>query len=60
MALTPKGGPCGESIFSPSVRALLVEDYVRQMRDRAVEDSYKLLSPRESEVLQLIAEGQSN
>ena len=50
----------GKAFFSPSVSALLVEDYVRQMRDRGVEDSYELLSPREREVLQLIAEGQSN
>jgi len=44
----------------PSVSALFVEDYVRQMRDSGVEDSYELLSPREREVFQLIAEGQSN
>lgn len=50
----------GKAFFSPSVSALLVEDYVRQMRDRGIEDSYELLSPREREVLQLIAEGQSN
>ena len=50
----------GKAFFSPSVSALLVEDYVRQMRDRGIEDSYELLSAREREVLQLIAEGQSN
>jgi two-component system, NarL family, response regulator NreC len=50
----------GKAFFSPSVSALLVEDYVRQMRDRGVEDSYELLSTREREVLQLVAEGQSN
>lgn len=50
----------GKAFFSPSVGALLVEDYVRQMRDRGVEDSYELLSTREREILQLIAEGQSN
>ncbi len=50
----------GKAFFSPSVSALLVEDYVRQMRDRGVEDSYELLSTREREVLQLIAEGRSN
>ncbi|HVR27565.1 MAG TPA: response regulator transcription factor [Candidatus Polarisedimenticolia bacterium] len=50
----------GKAFFSPSVSALLVEDYVRQMRDRGVEDSYELLSTREREVLQLIAEGKSN
>lgn len=50
----------GKAFFSPSVSALLVEDYVRQMRHRGVEDSYELLSAREREVLQLVAEGQSN
>ncbi|MGI4756815.1 MAG: response regulator [Janthinobacterium lividum] len=50
----------GKAFFSPSVSALLVEDYVRQMRDRGMEDSYELLSTREREVLQLVAEGQSN
>jgi two-component system response regulator NreC len=50
----------GKAFFSPSVSALLVEDYVRQMRDRSIEDSYDLLSSREREVLQLIAEGKIN
>lgn len=30
------------------------------MRDRGIEDSYELLSMREREVLQLVAEGKSN
>ncbi|WP_446743385.1 response regulator [Silvibacterium acidisoli] len=50
----------GKAFFSPSISALLVEDYVRQMRDRGIEDSYDLLTSREREVLQLIAEGKSN
>jgi two-component system, NarL family, response regulator NreC len=50
----------GKAFFSPTVSALLVEDYVRQMRDKNIENSYDLLSPREKEVLQLIAEGKSN
>ena len=50
----------GKAFFSPSVSALLVEDYVRQMRDRGVDDSYELLSTREREILQLVAEGKSN
>ena len=50
----------GKAFFSPSVSALLVEDYVRQMRNRGIEDSYQMLSTREREVLQLIAEGGSN
>jgi DNA-binding NarL/FixJ family response regulator len=33
---------------------------MRQMRERGVEDSYELLTPREREILQLLAEGKSN
>jgi two-component system response regulator NreC len=50
----------GKSFFSPAVSRMLVEDYVRQLQDRDIEDSYELLTPREREVLQLIAEGKSN
>jgi len=39
---------------------MLVEDYLRQLQDRDVEDSSELLSTREREVLQLVAEGKSN
>ena len=39
---------------------VLVEDYVREVRARGVEDSYELLTPREREILQLLAEGKSN
>jgi DNA-binding NarL/FixJ family response regulator len=38
---------------------MLVEDYMRQMREREVEDSYELLTTREREVLQLFAEGKA-
>jgi two-component system, NarL family, response regulator NreC len=50
----------GKSFFSPSVSRTLLEDYTRQLSQRGVEDSYELLSSREREVLQLIAEGKSN
>lgn len=50
----------GKSFFSPTVSRLLVEDYVRQLQDKGVEDSYELLTAREREILQLIAEGKSN
>jgi DNA-binding NarL/FixJ family response regulator len=49
-----------KSFFSPTVSRLLVEDYVRQLQDKDIEDSYDLLTPRERELLQLIAEGKSN
>jgi len=50
----------GKSFFSPAVSRTLLEDYTRQLQQRGIEDSYELLSPREREILQLIAEGQSN
>ena len=39
---------------------MLVQDYIREIRQRGVEDSYELLTTREREILQLIAEGKSN
>lgn len=39
---------------------MLIEDYIRQLRQRGGEDSYDLLSPREREILQLVAEGKVN
>jgi len=50
----------GKAFFSPAVSRMLVEDYVRQLQDRDIEDSYELLTTREREILQLIAEGKSN
>jgi two-component system, NarL family, response regulator NreC len=50
----------GKAYFSPAVSRMLVEDYVRQLQDREIEDSYELLTTREREILQLIAEGKSN
>lgn len=49
----------GKAFFSPAISKLLVEDYVRQLRQRGVEDSYELLTPRERELLQLVAEGKT-
>ena len=50
----------GKAFFSPAVSRMLVEDYVRQLQDKDIEDSYGLLTQRERELLQLIAEGKSN
>jgi len=50
----------GTSFFSPAVSKLLLEDYVRQLQQRGEEDSYELLTAREREILQLLAEGKSN
>jgi two-component system, NarL family, response regulator NreC len=50
----------GKSFFSPTVSKVLLEDYVRKLQRTGGEDSYDLLTPREREILQLIAEGKSN
>ena len=50
----------GKAFFSPAVSRMLVDDYVRQLREKDVTDSYELLTPREREILQLVAEGKSN
>lgn len=50
----------GKSFFSPAVGRVLLEDYVRKLQRTGGEDSYDLLSPREREVLQLVAEGKSS
>jgi RNA polymerase sigma factor (sigma-70 family) len=50
----------GKTFFSPEISKMLVEDYIREIRTRGVEDSYDLLTPREREILQLLAERKSN
>lgn len=50
----------GKSFFSPAIQAALREDYVRQLQQRGLHDSYDLLTEREKEVLQLLAEGKAN
>jgi DNA-binding NarL/FixJ family response regulator len=50
----------GKSFFSPAVSKILLEDYVRKLKRSGAEDSYDLLTPREREILQLVAEGKSN
>lgn len=50
----------GKSFFSPAIQQTLMEDYVNQLRQRGLRDSYDLLTDREREVLQMLAEGKSN
>jgi two-component system response regulator NreC len=50
----------GRAFFSPAINRMLVEEYVRQMQERNLEDSSELLTGREREILQLVAEGKSN
>ncbi len=50
----------GKSFFSPAVGKVLLEDYMRKLQRTGKEDSYELLTPREREILQLVAEGKSS
>ncbi|HWR13517.1 MAG TPA: response regulator transcription factor [Terriglobales bacterium] len=50
----------GKSFFSPAIANTLLEDYMRQLQQRGLEDSYDLLTEREKEVFQMLAEGKSN
>ncbi len=50
----------GKVFFSPAIANTLLEDYMRQLQQRGLQDSYDLLTDREKEVLQLLAEGKSN
>ena len=50
----------GKPFFSPAIANTLLEDYMRQMQQRGLQDSYDLLTDREKEILQLLAEGKSN
>jgi len=57
-AIRAAGG--GKSFFSPAVGQVLLQDYVRRLERTGAEDSYELLSPREREILQLVAEFKSS
>jgi DNA-binding NarL/FixJ family response regulator len=46
----------GKAFFSPAISKVLADDYLRQIRQRGVEDPYELLTTRERELLQLVAE----
>ena len=46
----------GKAFFSPAVSKVLADDYLRQLQRHGVEDRYDLLTARERELLQLVAE----
>lgn len=50
----------GKPFFSPAIAQTLLEDYVRFLQQRGLKDSYDLLTDREKQILQLLAEGKSN
>ncbi len=50
----------GKSFFSPLISKILLDEYVRQLQEKGISDRYELLTEREREILQLIAEGQTS
>jgi DNA-binding NarL/FixJ family response regulator len=50
----------GKPFFSPAITKTLLEDYMRVLKQEGLSDTFELLTPREKEVLQLLAEGKTN
>jgi DNA-binding NarL/FixJ family response regulator len=50
----------GRSFLSRNVSRMLREDYVQQLQSKGLDDSWELLTDREREILQLLAEGRQN
>ncbi len=50
----------GKPFFSPDIAKTMLDDYVRGLQARAAADSYELLTDREKEILQLLAQGKTN
>ena len=46
--------------FSPAISQTLLNDYLGQLQRQGLQESYDLLTDREKEILQLLAEGRSN
>jgi DNA-binding NarL/FixJ family response regulator len=60
LARAIRAAGAGKSFFSPAVGQVLLQDYMRRLERTGAADSYELLSPREREILQLVAEGKSS
>lgn len=50
----------GDSFFSPKIKRMMQQEHVDRLRREGGEDRYDLLTEREREVLQSLAEGRSN
>jgi len=50
----------GKAFFSPKMSRMIADDYTRYLEHEKVADAYELLTNREHEILQLLAEGASN
>jgi two-component system, NarL family, response regulator NreC len=50
----------GRPFLSSKVSRMLREDHIEQLHSKGLDDSYELLTDREREILQLLAEGRAN
>jgi two-component system response regulator NreC len=50
----------GKPFFSRAINETLLEDYMRVLKHQGLSDTFHLLTAREKEVLQLLAEGKTN
>ncbi len=50
----------GKPFFSRAINETLLEDYMRMLKQQGLSDTFDLLTSREKEVLQLLAEGKTN
>ena len=50
----------GKSYFSPAVSKVMLDDYMRHLAEKGIEDRFDALSEREREIFQLVAEGHSS
>ena len=50
----------GKPFFSKAINEVLLEDYLRVLKQQGLSDTFDLLTVREKEVLQLLAEGRTN
>lgn len=55
-----KAVAAGKTFFSAAIANMLIDDYVARLQRSEIRDSYELLTDREKQVLQLLAEGKTN
>jgi DNA-binding NarL/FixJ family response regulator len=55
-----KAVAAGRTFFGAAIANMLIDDYVARVQRSEIRDSYELLSDREKQVLQLLAEGKTN
>lgn len=59
LVMAIKAACAGQTFLSPAISGVVVEDYIRHAQQSELPDDFSTLTPREREVLQLLAEGHS-